>query len=187
MNVEINLASNQVLTNNGVYNVIQGQNGLEFQRVQQRSRGLPDPTGTSIGQFNVNVKIQLSINDFKLLNEVNSAFSFNKRNINWNYNIDSSQGTYSALAYFYECQDFYKIGIIRVDDGGSYDFTRRSDAIGNYMFETTISGTVGNGQTKVYCQNKALLYMYNFGNVTGDRVESEILLYKDNYKINGFN
>lgn len=54
MNVDIPLRSNQVLTNNGIYNVIQGQNGLEFQQTQQ-SRGLPDPTGTSIGQFNINV------------------------------------------------------------------------------------------------------------------------------------
>lgn len=140
-----------------------------------------------VDQINVNVKIKLSINDFKLLNEQNTKYSFNKQNINWSYNIGSSQGTYAALAYFYECQNFYKIGIVRVDDGGSYNFTRRSDAIGNYMFESSVSGSVTNGQIKVYCQNKALLYMYDYGNGTGDRVESEILLYKDNYEITGFN
>lgn len=136
--------------------------------------------------LNVNVKINLLISDFKLVNENNLMFSFNKQNINWSYSIGSSQGTYAALAYIYECQDFYKIGIIRVDDGGSFNFTRRSDAIGNYMYESTVSGSVTSGVIKIYCKNKSLLYLYDYGNGTGDRVESEILLYKDNYLITSF-
>lgn len=150
------------------------------------NKNVPIPSGydavDSIN-LNVNVKINLSISDFKLYNENNSAFSFNKQNVNWSYNIGSSQGTYAVLAYFYECENYYKIGLIRVDDGGSYNFTRRSDAIGNYMFESTVSGTVTNGQIKIYCKNKSLLYMYDYGNGTGDRVESEIMLYKENYLI----
>lgn len=67
MNVDIPLASNQVLTNNGIYNVVQGQNGLEFQQ-QQQSRGLPDPTGTSIGQFNVNISTPTPTASQKVLN-----------------------------------------------------------------------------------------------------------------------
>lgn len=97
MNVEIPLASNQVLANNGIYNVIQGENGLEFQQVLQQSRGLPDPTGTSIGQFNVNVKFNIkyfNINNGTLQNIINSL---NKNNSYNNRSFDIPNNHYCLV------------------------------------------------------------------------------------------
>ena len=99
MSVEINLASNQVLANNGIYNVIQGQNGLEFQRVQQRSRGLPDPTGTSIGQFNVSVNLNFNIKYFNINNGTlqDIVNSLNKNNSSNNHTFDVPKNHYCLV------------------------------------------------------------------------------------------
>lgn len=139
-------------------------------------------------QYSVNVdkRIQLSINDFKFQVENKSSLSFTKQNVNWNYNLTSSSGNFSALAVIYEFGDKYQVGFRRVDDGASQNFLGPSEAIGNYMYEAVVSGSYQNGDSKIICRNQDLLTGFNMRNSSADRVNIYCYLPKSDYLITDF-
>lgn len=136
--------------------------------------------------YSVNVKINLSISDIQLGDDVNNRYSLNKQSINWTYNLGSSVGRYGGAIVISELSNYYYLYLVRVEDNGANLLHKADGAIGNYIYESTCFGPNTNGQISIFLKNKIISTLYDYGNDNADLNHCSLYLYKTDYLITDF-